>query len=150
MEDIGPVDYLIVAFPENRFTGAIASAVAELVDQGVVRLIDAAFVTKDADGGTAALEITELAPEVQDALTRLGAAPGGLLNEDDLLATADELEPGTSGLLLVWENVWARRTAAAIRDAGGVVLDFERVPHAVVVAAREYLVAAADAEGGAS
>jgi hypothetical protein len=145
MDEIGPVDYLIVAFPGNEFRGEIAPALAELVENGTVRIIDLAFVTKDESGATAALELSELAPDMQAAFNALGIEVTGLFNEEDLAAAAEELEPNSSAALLVWENVWARRTAQAIRDAGGVVLDFDRLPHDVVQAARAFVLDAANA-----
>jgi hypothetical protein len=145
MDEIGPVDYAIVAFPGNRFRGEIAPALGDLVDAGTIRLIDVAFVGKNADGDTVALELTELDPDVQEALDRLGIEVQGLLNEDDLQAAADELEPNSSAALLVWENVWARKVSQAMRDAGGVLLAFERLPHEVVQAAREWAVEQANA-----
>ena len=150
MDEIGPVDYLIVAFPGNDFRGEIAPALGELVGNGTIRIIDLAFVMKTEDGSVAALELSELAPDVQAAFDDLGIEVTGLFNEEDLAAAAEELEPGTSAALLVWENIWARRTAQAIRDAGGIVLDFDRLPHDVVQAAREYVVAAAAEAGGNS
>jgi hypothetical protein len=141
MEEIGPVDYAIIAFPGNRFRGEIAPAIAELVEQGTIRVIDIAFVGKNADGDAIALELTELDPDVQAGLENLGIEVSGLFNEEDLMATAEELEPDTSAALIVWENVWARKVAQAMRDAGGILLDFERLPHDVVQAAREYALA---------
>jgi hypothetical protein len=138
MEEIGPVDYAIVAFPGNRFRGEIAPALAELVEQGTIRIIDIAFVGKNADGEAIALELTELDPDVQEGLEKAGVEVSGLFNEDDLQAAAEELEPNMSAALIVWENVWARKVAQAMRDAGGVLLDFERLPHAVVQDAREF------------
>ena len=145
MEEIGPVDYAIIAFPGNKFRGEIAPALDELVASNTIRLIDVAFVGKDADGEVIALELTELDPEVQDSLDRLGIEVQGLLNEDDLADAADALEPNSSAALLVWENVWARRVTKAMRDAGGELLAFERVPHDIVQAAREWVVAEANA-----
>jgi uncharacterized membrane protein len=136
--EIGPVDYAIIAFPGNQFRGEIAPALADLVEAGTIRIIDIAFVTKDADGSTAALELTELDDEVQRALDSLGIEVGGLYNEDDLQAAAEELEPNSSAALLVWENVWAREVVQALRNAGGVLLDFDRLPHEVVQAARDW------------
>jgi hypothetical protein len=138
MEEIGPVDYAIVAFPGNRFRGEIAPALAELVEQGTIRIIDIAFVGKNAEGEAIALELTELDPDVQEGLEKAGVEVSGLFNEDDLQAAAEELEPNMSAALIVWENVWARKVAQAMRDAGGVLLDFERLPHAVVQEAREF------------
>jgi uncharacterized membrane protein len=145
MEEIGPVDYAIVAFPGNKFRGEIAPALDDLVASNTIRLIDVAFVGKNADGDVIALELTELDPEVQDSLDRLGIEVQGLLNEDDLADAAEALEPNSSAALLVWENVWARRVTKAMRDAGGELLAFERVPHDIVQAAREWVVAEANA-----
>jgi Family of unknown function (DUF6325) len=140
-EEIGPVDYLIVAFPGNRFRGEIAPALADLVDAGTIRIIDIAFVSKDENGELGAFELNELDPEVKEGLDNLGVEVQGLFNEDDLNAAAEELEPDSSAALLVWENVWAKDVAQAMRDAGGVVYDFGRIPHEAVEAAREYALA---------
>jgi hypothetical protein len=139
--EIGPVDYMIVAFPGNQFKGEIAPALADLVDAGTIRIIDLAFVGKNADGETASFELTELDPEVQAGFERAGIEVSGLFNEEDLQAAAEELEPNSSAALLVWENVWAREVAQAIRNAGGELLDFERLPHDVVQAARDFAMA---------
>ena len=141
MTEIGPVEYLIVAFPGNRFRGEIAPALADLVDAGTIRLMDVAFVSKDEEGEVAAVELTELDPDVREGFERLGIEITGLFNEDDLMAAAEELEPNSSAALLVWEDVWARETAQAMRDAGGVIFDFGRLPHEVVQAARDYALA---------
>ena len=138
MEEIGPVDYAIIAFPGNQFRGEIGPALADLVDSGTIRIIDAAFVLKDEDGNTVAMEITELDPEVQAALETAGIEVGGLFNEDDLQDAADGLPPNSSAAMLVWENVWARKVAQTMRDAGGELVAFERLPHEVVQAAREW------------
>ncbi len=138
MEEIGPVDYAIIAFPGNDFRGEIAPALVDLVDQGTIRIIDIAFVGKSADGETVALEITELAPDVQESLDALGIEVQGLFNEDDLMDAANDLAPDSSAAVLVWENVWARKVTQAMRDAGGVLLAFDRIPHEVVQAAREW------------
>ena len=136
--EIGPVEYLIVAFPGNQFRGDIAPALADLVEAGTIRIIDIAFASKDENGEAAAFELSDLDPEVQEGLENLGATSGGLFNEEDLMAAAEELDPNCSAALLVWENVWAKPVAEAIRDAGGQVYDYDRIPHEVVVAAREW------------
>jgi hypothetical protein len=141
MTDIGPVDYLIVAFPGNEFRGEIAPALGDLVEAGTIRIIDVAFVGKDAEGNVAAFELTDIDPEVREGFEKAGVEVNGLFNEDDLAAAGEELEPNSSAALLVWENVWAQNVAQAMRDAGGEVLDFERVPHEVVEAAREAVLA---------
>jgi hypothetical protein len=137
MTELGPVDYLIVAFPGNEFRGEIAPALADLVEAGTIRIIDLAFVGKDAEGNVAAFELTDIDPEVREGFEKAGVEVNGLFNEEDLAAAGEELEPNSSAALLVWENVWAQDVAQAMRDAGGEVLDFERIPHEVVQAARE-------------
>ena len=117
-DEIGPVDYMIVGFPGNKFKGEIAPALADLVDAGTIRIIDVAFVGKDENGEALAFELTELDPEVQEGLDSLGIEVGGLFNEDDLADAADSLEPNSSAALLVWENVWAREAAQAISQRG--------------------------------
>jgi hypothetical protein len=145
MEEIGPVDYFLVGFPGNQFRGEIGPAITELVEAGTVRVIDIAFVGKDADGNAVAMELSELDPDVQAGLEKAGVAASGLFNDDDLMKAAEGLEPNSSAALLVWENVWARKVAQAIRDAGGVPLAFERIPHDVVQAAREWALEQAEA-----
>jgi uncharacterized protein DUF6325 len=139
--EIGPVEYLIVAFPGNQFRGEIAPALAGLVEAGTIRIIDIAFASKDENGEVAAFELSDLDPDVRDGLEKLGATSGGLFNEEDLMAAAEELDPNSSAALLVWENVWAKPVADAIRAAGGELYDYDRVPHEVVVAAREWALA---------
>jgi hypothetical protein len=138
MDEIGPVDYAVIAFPGNQFKGDIAPALADLVEAGTIRLIDVAFISKDKNGDVSAFELSELAPDVQEALDKLNIEVEGLFNDEELLAAGEELEPDSSAALLVWENVWARKVAQAMRDAGGVLVAFERVPHDVVQAAREW------------
>jgi uncharacterized membrane protein len=145
MEEIGPVDYAVIAFPGNQFKGEIGPAIADLVDSGTIRVIDIAFVGKGPDGDTVAMELTELDAEVQAGLDKAGIEVGGLFNEDDLQDIADDLEPNFSAAVLLWENVWARKVTQAMRNAGGELVAFERIPHELVQAAREYAVEAAQA-----
>ena len=136
--DIGPVEYMVVAFPGNKFRGEIAPALEALVQSETIRIIDLAIVIKNENGEVATLEVSDLDPDVQAALERTGVEVNGLFNEDDLMAAGEELEPNSSAALLVWEDLWATRLTEAIRAADGVLLDLGRVPHEVVVAAREY------------
>jgi hypothetical protein len=140
MEQIGPVDFVIVGFPGNEFRGDIAPALADLSEAGTIRIIDIAFVGKNEAGDTLTFELMELDPEVQAGLDSMGIEVQGLFNEEDLQIVADGLEPDTSAALIVWENVWARGIAQSLRDAGGVLIDSGRIPHDVVQAAREYAV----------
>jgi hypothetical protein len=143
MSEIGPVDYMIVAFPGNEFRGDVAPELARLVENGTIRVIDLAFVGKSADGNVVAFELSDLDPDVREGFEKAGVEVSGLINEDDLMAAGEELEPNSSAALLVWENIWARDIAQKLRDAGGVLLDFERLPHDVVQAARDAVLAEA-------
>ena len=135
---IGPVEYMIVAFPGNQFKGEIVPALQELVESGTIRIIDLAFVMKNTDGAVVTAEMGDLDSEVFKALDALTPETLGLLNEEDLAAAAEELEPNSSAALLVWEDVWATKLRDAILNAGGEVLDLERLPHEVVQAAIEF------------
>jgi Family of unknown function (DUF6325) len=143
MKELGPVDYMIVAFPGNRFKGEIVPALADLVENGTIRIIDLAFVGKSAAGEVVAFELLDLEPDVKKAFEDLGVEVSGLFNEDDLMSTGEKLEPDQSAALLVWENVWARDVADALRNAGGILVDFQRIPHEVVQAARDAVLAEA-------
>ena len=135
---IGPVEYLIVAFPGNQFKGEIVPALQEQVEAGNIRIIDLAFVMKDADGAVVTAELGDLDSEVFKAFDALSPETMGLLNEEDLAAAGEELDPNSSAALLVWEDVWATKIRDAIVIAGGEVLDLERVPYQVVDAAIEF------------
>jgi|SRR5829696_4150077 len=136
--EIGPVEYIVVGFPGNRFKGEIAPALADLVEAGTIRIIDVAFAGKDESGDLLAFELSDLDSDVQKALAELGAQPTGLFSEEDLISVAETLEPGSSAALLAWENVWAKGVADAIRNAGGELYGYDRIPHEVIVAARDW------------
>ena len=143
MTEIGPVEYMIVSFPGNQFKGEIAPALAKLIESNTIRVIDLAFVTKDADGNIGAFELTELDEEVRRGLDTLGIEGSGFLGEEDLMDAGALLEPNSSAAMLLWEDVWAAEFAAALRNAGGELLALERIPHDVVMEAREYVLSAA-------
>jgi len=140
---IGPVEYMVVAFPGNKFNGAILPAIAEQVEAGTIRIIDLAFVSKDADGAVAAFEISDIDEEVRRGLDALGLEATGLLGEDDLMYAAEDLEPNSSAALLLWEDVWATELADALRGAGGELVALGRIPHDAVMEARELVLSAA-------
>src|SRR3954468_12974682 len=137
--EIGPVEYMIVSFPGNRFTGDIAPALAALVESNTIRIIDLAFVGKDADGSIAAFELSDVDPEVRSGLEALGLEATGLLGEEDLMDAAESLEPNSSAAMLLWEDVWAAELAETLRGAGGGIVALSRLPHDVVMDAREYV-----------
>ena len=138
--EIGPVEYIVLAFPGNRFKGEIVPALAELVENETIRVIDLAFVKMDADGAITTLELDDMDENEAGGLGAYGDV-GDLLNEDDLVRAAEALEPNNSAALLVWENTWAARFAQAVRNADGIVLENERIPHDVVQAAIEFAAA---------
>ena len=129
---MGPVEYIVIGFPGNRFKGEIVPAVAELVDNGVVRIIDVAFIKKDADGNTTMFENNVLDDVLAFGFADIDGEAGGVLSDEDLELAAETLEPNSSAALIVWEHRWAARVAQAIRDAGGRIIAGERVPDEVV------------------
>jgi len=131
---MGPVEYVLVAFPGNEFKGEIAPALADLVSSGTIRILDLAFVMKDADGTVEAFELQDL-PEQFEAFEGMTGETLELLNDEDVAIAADSLEPNSSAALLVFENVWAERLALAMRNAEGVMLAHERIPVDIVQAA---------------
>jgi translation initiation factor IF-2 len=142
---VGPIEYLVVGFPGNKFKGEIVPALAELVENGTIRILDLVFIAKDEEGNVAAVELSELDPEDEAAaMSDISEVEAGLLNEDDIELAAESLENNSSAGMLVFENVWATRFAEAVRNADGQLLANERIPHAVVQAA----LAHAEAETG--
>ena len=140
---MGPVEYLVVAFPGNKFNGDIVPALAELTDNGTIRIIDLVFIRKDADGNVAAAELEDLPADVAAAFDSLDGELGDLLNEEDIALAAEGLDPDSSAGLLVYENLWATRFRDAIVDSGGQLVDRGHIPPAAIEAALE----AALAEG---
>ena len=131
-----PVEYVIISFPGNRFSGEIMPALTELVDSGTIRIIDLVFIKKDADGDVVAFELDALEEGGELGLEELEGEAGELLSEQDLELAAEILEPDSAAALLVWEQVWAERIADAIRNAGGQLVAGERIPQDIVDAAR--------------
>ncbi len=137
---LGPVEYAVVAFPGSQFNGEVAPALADLVEAGTIRVIDLAFVSKDLDGSASAVELTELAPDVQAVFDAAGVTVNGLLNDEDLIAAAESLDAGSSAVLLVWEDLWAKKFTEAVRGSAGVLIERRTIPHEVAQAAHDYAV----------
>jgi uncharacterized protein DUF6325 len=127
---IGPVEYLILGFPGNKFTGQIVPELAKLIDSGLIRIIDLTFIMKDAAGGVEVVEYD--AVEELAAFAGLDAEVGGILTEEDIAYAAQSLEPNSSAALLIWEDTWASPFAAAVRNADGVILEGARVPREII------------------
>jgi len=133
---VGPIEYLVVAFPGNQFKGEIVPALADLVESETIRILDLVFILKDEEGNVAALELSELDEDHEAAgMTEIADVDRGLLNEEDIQLAADALENNSSAGLLVFENVWATRFAEAVRNADGVLVANERIPYDIVQAA---------------
>jgi hypothetical protein len=138
---LGPVEYLLIGFPGNRFKGDIVPALADLVESDTIRILDLVFVKKDADGSISVFEYDAL-DETSD-VAQLDGEAGGLLNDEDIAFAAEALEPDSSAALLVWEDRWAAPLADALHNAGGVLIAGERIPRDIVEAAMETLPAGA-------
>ena len=132
-DSIGPVDVAIVLFEGNEFNGDVAPAIAELQQNGTVRIIDIAFVIKDAEGNGAVLELADEA--IAEAFESITEEQFELLSQEELDEIADSLEPNSSALVIVWENSWAARLGAAVRNSKGQVIVMERIPRETVLAA---------------
>jgi uncharacterized membrane protein len=130
-----PVEYLVIEFPGNKFNGDVAPAVAELIETGIVRLLDLLFVTKDEAGVVAWFELGDFDAEVAQAFDALEGTIGGLVSDEDVAEVAEGLPDNCSAAILVWENVWAERFVEAVRASQGEVLAHERIPADVVDAA---------------
>jgi len=135
---IGPVEYMVVAFPGNKFKGEIAPALQELVESNTIRIIDLSFVHKDANGDVVGVELEDEGSDVFQAFHALTAERGGLINDDDMMDIGAALDPNSSAAILVWEDVWATRFKDAVLGAGGVLVDIQRIPYEIVDAAIAY------------
>ena len=137
---VGPVEYIIVGFPDNDFKGEIAPALAHLIDNKTIRILDLVFIGKGTDGKVVAFEYDEL--DGIAAYAELDGEAGGVIGEADIEYAGAALAPNSSAALLVWEDVWAAEFADAVRDSGGVLLEGGRIPHDLVEAALTDLPAA--------
>jgi hypothetical protein len=132
---MGPIDYLVVEFPGNRMTGEGLPLLLDLVDRGIIRILDLTFIRKDADGSMSGLEIGDLTGDGALDLAVFEGASSGLLGQDDLEEAATALEPGRSAGVLIYENVWAAPFAAALRRGGAELVASGRIPVPAVLAA---------------
>lgn len=132
---MGPIDYLVVEFPGSRMTGEAFPLLVDLVDRGLVRILDLVFVQKELDGSVVALELNDLDGDGELDLSIFAGASSGLLGDDDIKEAGGVLEPGSSAGILVYENVWAGPFAAAVRRSGGQLVASGRIPVQAVLAA---------------
>lgn len=127
-----PLEIIEIVFPGNEFRGEIAPALKELVDTGMIRILDLAVISKDAQGDVTALEISDLDPGAAEPLLALVDGDEGLFSDDDFMVFAQNLDVNSTAALMIFENTWAGRFADAVRRANGQVVLNERIPRAVV------------------
>lgn len=133
-QEMGPIDYILVEWPGRQPTGEAMPYLVDLVDRGIVRILDFAFVTKGEDGSVAGVELSELA-DTAPGFDLFEGASSGLLQAEDLDEAGAALEPGTSAALLVYENSWAGPFATAVRRSGGQLVASGRIPVQAIAAA---------------
>ena len=137
IEEMGPVDYIVLEWPGRQPKGEVAPMIVDLVDRGIIRILDVAFMVKNEDGSVDSIEFGEL--EGDSGFGEFEGASSGLIGQDDLEEAAAALNPGTSAAVLIWENRWAAPVAIALRRSGGQLVASGRLPIQAIVAALEAL-----------
>lgn len=135
--EMGPIDYIVVEFPGNRMTGEGLPILVDLVDRGIIRILDLLFVRKDEDGSVVGMEVADFDGDGALDLAVFEGVSSGLLGEDDIEEAGKALEPGNSAGILVYENLWAAPFAAALRRGGAQMVASGRIPVPAVLAALE-------------
>jgi hypothetical protein len=137
VDELGPVDWIVVEFPGSKFNGEIAPELDALVKGGIIRVLDLLVLKKDADGSLEAFELSDLDDGEIGGLRSHEAELAMLLSEEDVTALAAAIEPGSSAAVLVWENTWAAPFGSAVRRAGGQLVASGRIPIQALLAAIE-------------
>jgi len=140
IEEMGPVDYIVLEWPGRQPKGDVAPLLLDLVDRGIIRILDVAFMVKNEDGTVDSIELGELE---DGGFGEFEGASSGLIGQDDLEEAAAALDPGTSAAVLIWENRWAAPVAIALRRSGGQLVASGRLPIQSIVAALEAVEATA-------
>jgi hypothetical protein len=137
LDELGPVDYVVVEFPAgaSNFTGEMAAELLSLVDRGIIRVIDVLILTKSADGTVEAMELSDVGQLGE--LETLEAELAELLAEEDVEHLAAAMEPGSTAGVLIWENLWATPFASAARRSGGQLIANGRIPIQAIIASIE-------------
>jgi hypothetical protein len=133
LDEMGPIDYIVLEWPAQQPTGEVAPLIIDLVDRGIIRVLDIAFLAKGEDGSVAALDLSTLDGD-GGGFEEFEGASSGLLGDEDLEEAAAALEPGTSAAILVWENRWAAPVAVAVRKSGGQLVASGRIPVQAILA----------------
>jgi hypothetical protein len=137
LDETGPIDYLVVEFPGNRMTGEGFPLLIDLVDSGIIRILDLVFVTRGTDGSIAAVDISDIDGDGQLDLSVFEGVSSGLVGQDDIDEAAAAIEPGSSAGILIYENVWAAPFAAALRRGGAQLVASGRIPVQAILASIE-------------
>ena len=141
--DVGPIDIVVIGYPAGApMTGEAAPLLVDLVERGIIRVLDAMFVMKNEDGTFSGFDATNLGDKDVGDFTIFEGASSGLLGEEDAAQAADAIEPGSAAVMIVYENRWAAPFIAAVRRNGGVTIAFERIPAQDVIDALDALDAA--------
>ena len=144
IDELGPVNWIVVEFPGTKLTGEIAPILNDYVDRGLIKVLDLLFLQKDQDGSFEAFEASDLGDSEIGELRGYERDLAMVLSEQDVIDLAETIEPGSAAAVLVWENLWAAPFGAAVRHAGGQLAASGRIPIQAVLAAIE-----ADAGEGA-
>ena len=131
---MGPVEFTLLEFPKRSFDGEIAKALADLADREIVSIFDLLLVSKDDDGSLDVVELIDAEPAIADRFTEVSGEVMWLLSKEDITEAARELRPNTTGILVVWENTWARNLSSAVGRAGGRVVIHDRLDSDAVAA----------------
>lgn len=137
VDELGPVDWLVVEFPGSHFKGEIAPALDDLVEAGTIRVLDLVLIKKADDGSVDFFELSDLDESELGSIVAYETELATLLGAQDVEAVAAAVEPGSSAALLVWENTWAAPFASAVRRAGGQLVANGRIPVQAILAAIE-------------
>jgi hypothetical protein len=137
LETMGPIDIVVIEFTDGEPTGEIAPIVIDLVDRGIIRILDLVLIAKDEDGVVSGLELADFDGDGTVDLRVFQGAASGILGDDDVSTAGALLEPGSAAAMLMFENRWAAPFAMAVRRAGGRLVDFQRIPVQELLAALE-------------
>jgi Family of unknown function (DUF6325) len=140
LEELGPIDIVVIGFPADApMTGEAAPLLVDLVDRGIIRVLDVLFITKGEDGTVAGFTIDGIDQERVGDFTVFEGASTGLLGDEDAQAAAEAMEPGESAVVIMFENRWAGPFAAAVRRNGGQLIATQRIPTQELIRALEAL-----------
>ena len=134
LEDMGPIDYLVVEFPGSRMSGEGLPLLVDLVDRGIIRILDLVFIRKLPDGTAMRVELASLGTNGQSDLSVFEGASSGILDQGDIDAAAEAIQPGSTAGLLVYENRWAAPLATALRRGGAQLVAGGRIPVQAILA----------------